>query len=83
MATLEKIKEESNKVRHEVREKSVSYIVGGFGLVAGLAWNDAVRSTIEHVFPNNSGNSLMLKFMYALSVTVIVVVVSIYLLRLV
>ena len=82
MATLEKIKEESKKVRQEVREKTLGYIIGGFGLVAGLAWNDAIKSSIEYLFPSGK-SSLSLKFVYAFGVTVFIVIITVYLLKLV
>jgi len=33
-----------------VKQKIVTYVIAGFGLVAGLAWNDAIKSLIEYFF---------------------------------
>jgi len=73
---LEKFKEESRGIRREVREKTVSYIVASLGLVAGLAWNEAIKALIEYMFPI-SKNTLFAKFAYASIVTLIVVVLTI------
>ena len=66
-----------NKINKEVTEKMFGYILTAFGLVAGLAWNDAIRSLIEYFFPLER-NGLWAKFFYAFIFTVIVVMVSLY-----
>jgi len=71
-------KEEKVKIKEMIKEKTTSYILAAFGLVAGLAWNEAIKSLIEFIFPQ-SGNSLLAKFVYAALLTVVVVYVSIYL----
>lgn len=77
---IAKIRQSSAELSREVREKVVGYIVAAFGLVAGLAWNDAVKAAIESIFPTQE-NSLWARFGYAAAVTVLVVVVSINLLK--
>jgi len=69
------------RIKHEIREKMLSYILAAFGLVAGLAWNEAIKELIEYIFPNK-GNSLIAKFIYALALTVILVCISVYLAKL-
>lgn len=69
------------KVKELVRERTISYIVAAFGLVAGLAWNEAIKSFIEYLFPL-AQNTLLAKFIYALALTVVLVFVSVYLARL-
>lgn len=64
----------------EIRNKVSGYIITAFGLVAGLAWNDAVKSLIEYFFPANA-QTLWAKFIYAMLITLIVVIVSAYLVR--
>lgn len=71
---------ESQRLRKEVRNQTIGYIVGAFGIVAGLAWNDAIRALIDH-FSKSEANSLPAKFLYAIIITLIVVVVTMYLLR--
>ncbi len=79
---ITKLREAEKKLRREIAEKTITYIVAAFGLVAGLAWNDAIRSLIEHLFPLQK-NSVVVKFIYAILVTTIVVLVTVYLIRLV
>lgn len=71
---------ESQRLRKEVRNQTIGYIVGAFGIVAGLAWNEAIRALIDH-FAKSDANSLPAKFLYAIIITLIVVVVTMYLLR--
>lgn len=62
-----------NNLSKQVREKTTGYILAAFGLVAGLAWNDAIKSTIDRFFPLDQGN-IVIKFAYALIITIIVVI---------
>lgn len=64
----------------EVREKMITLILGGFGLVAALAWNDAIQALFNQLFPKSNG--LAGKFVYAVLVTVIVVIISLRLKKL-
>ena len=41
---FKKIKAEQMRIREEVRKKTIGYIVAALGLVAGLAWNDAIKT---------------------------------------
>ena len=76
-----KLREESRGLRQEVREKTFGYIVGALGLVAGLAWNEAIKSLIDYFYPSSQGG-IMPKFIYAILITVIIVITSTYLMRL-
>ena len=71
---LNKIKNEIKKINEEIKEKTLTFILGGFGLVAALAWNEAIKSLFETFFPKES--ALIGKFIYAIIVTIIVAVVS-------
>lgn len=62
-----------------VKEKMITLILAGFGLVAALAWNDAIQTLFNSLFPQGSG--LIGKFGYALIVTLIVVIISLHLKR--
>jgi len=76
-------KTESEKkaaIRRELREKTAGYILTALGLVAGLAWNDAISETIKHFFPLDTGG-LIAKFTYAIIITIAIVLVSNSLLR--
>ena len=68
-------------LKEGVREKSFGYISAALGLVAGLAWNDAIKALIDSIYPNGGGGVLA-KFIYALIITVIIVIAIVYLDRL-
>jgi hypothetical protein len=72
------IKDKGAELEREVREKTLGYIITSFGLVAGLAWNDAIKALIDR-FASDPGNGLKAKFIYALIMTVFVVAISLYL----
>lgn len=69
------------KLRGHVKERFATYITAALGLVAGLAWNDAIKSFIELVFPLKQ-NSVTAKFIYAVIITVIVVIIANYIVSL-
>ncbi len=73
--------EEKKRLRHEVVEKTVGYVVTAFGVVAGLAWNEAVKELIDYVYPAQNANTLAAKFLYALLITTIIIILSVYLVR--
>ncbi len=75
-----KLKEEGDRLRHEVRERTISYIVAALSLVAGLAWNDAIKSTIEYAFPL-SNNTIQAKLIYAVLMTIFIVVITVFVVR--
>lgn len=67
-----------DKIKKEFNKKLFSYITAGFGLVAGLAWNEAIKSFIEYLFPLTK-NTTLAKFIYAILITVILVLITYYL----
>ena len=77
---MSKIPGKEQRLKREIKEKTVGYILAAFGFVAGLAWNEAIKSLIDVFFPA-SKNSVFMKFGYALVVTLLVVVVTMYLVR--
>ena len=54
------------------------YFEAGLGIIAGLAWNEAVKALIEYFIPL-SGNTVLAKFVYAVVITFVVVLISVYL----
>jgi uncharacterized membrane protein len=66
-----------NKTRLKIQEKTITLILGGFGLVAALAWNEAIKSLFEEMFEKRG--TLISKFFYAFLITIIVVIISIQL----
>lgn len=75
------LKDKGAELEREIREKTLGYILTSFGLVAGLAWNEAIKGFIEKFF-SDPGNGLKAKFLYAIIMTIFVVVISFYLSRL-
>ena len=66
------------KIKEELSNRTLGYVTAAFGLVAGLAWNEAIKSLIEFLFPFNAG-SILAKFIYALVLTIVLVVITYYL----
>lgn len=73
--SIGEIKEKSVAFNRRIRDEALGYITTAMGLVAGLAWNDAVKAFIEHFFPV-SKNTLLAKFLYAALITVFAVFVA-------
>ncbi len=71
----ERIKKGSEDINKRFREDMAKYLTTGFGLVAGLAWNDAIKTAIEHYLPS-SGGGILAKFFYAVLITFIMVLVA-------
>lgn len=78
---IEEFKEKEKNLRKELRVQSIGYIVAALGLVVGLSWNDAIKSVIDHFF-STEGSGILAKFVYALAVTVLIILLSQFLLRL-
>ncbi|OGM92538.1 hypothetical protein A2755_00375 [Candidatus Wolfebacteria bacterium RIFCSPHIGHO2_01_FULL_48_22] len=55
--------------------KAAGYILAGFGLVAALAWNDAIQTLVNTIFTAES-NTIIAKFIYALIITLVLVIIS-------
>lgn len=62
-----------NDLQNEVKGRAMGYVSAALGLVAGLAWNDAISAAIDAAFPL-SKDSVGIKFFYAVLVTVVVVI---------
>lgn len=77
---IKHFKEESARLKREVRKQVSGYILAGLGVVAGLAWNDAIKGLIEYAFPI-SQTSMRAKFLYAVLLTLVIVLISMYVLR--
>ena len=66
--------EEIKKTNKEIKEKTATLMLAAFALVAALAWNDAVQTLFNIFFPENNG--VIGKFIYAIIITVVVVIIS-------
>ena len=76
----EKTPAELEEVRLEIKKQTTGYILAALGLVAGLAWNDAIKAFIESFFTVGK-DSIFAKFIYAGLVTIIIVIASYYIQR--
>jgi hypothetical protein len=80
MTEEKKEKQKKIELRKEIKERTTGYILAALGLVAGLAWNEAIKALIEGFFPF-SKDGVLIKFIYAITVTLLIVVVTVYLLK--
>lgn len=78
---LTALKDHGRAVKREVQRQVLGYMLAALGLVAGLAWNEAIKESIEYLFPLGK-NTLLAKFSYAGLITLVAVIISIYLTRL-
>jgi hypothetical protein len=68
------------KLSKEVAGKMMALLIGGFGFVAALAWNDAVQSLFATFFdPKDAG--VFAKFLYAALVTLAITLITLKLSR--
>ncbi len=73
------MKKALKEIERATKEKITTLILAGFGLVAALAWNDAIQSFFNYLFPKGQG--IVGKFVYALIITLVVVIISVQLQR--
>ena len=66
-------------MKSEMLEKLAALITAAFGLVAALAWNGAIRAIFEAVF--GSADNITAMLIYAVIVTIIAVLVTIWVAR--
>lgn len=76
------IKKKGTALQREVREKVLGYMLAGLSLVAGLAWNEAIKTLITSIFPKEKSGAIWAQLVYAFVVTVFVVIASLYLTKL-
>lgn len=69
-------------LKSELRGRTLGYINTALSLVAGLAWNEAIISAIDTIFPM-SKDTVFVKFIYAILVTIVIVILLKYLERVV
>jgi ABC-type uncharacterized transport system fused permease/ATPase subunit len=71
---IKKIQKNVQEIRKEFQKQTANLILNGFSFVAALAWNEAVKSLFEFIFPKKG--ELVGKFTYAILATFLVVLVS-------
>jgi len=66
-------------LKFEILDKIAALIAAAFGLVAALAWNDAIKALFKEVFGTSDQLGAMLA--YAIVVTIIAVILTIFVAR--
>ena len=61
----------------EVLDKFSTLITTALGLVAALAWNTAIQNLFDEVF-GRAGGELAGQFFYAILVTIVVILATVY-----
>lgn len=68
------------KLKRKVSVQIITLLTGALGLIAALAWNEAVKALFVKIF--GEANGLAAKFVYAIIVTVVVVWITMRLAKL-
>jgi len=63
-------------MREQLIEKMSGLIISAFGLVAALAWNDAIKGIFAHYY--KKGDELSAQITYAIIVTLVAVIVTVW-----
>ena len=71
--------EEPTSIREAILDKMSALIAAAFGLVAALAWNEAIKAVFREVF--GPTDQVMPLIMYAIVVTVIAVILTLIIAR--
>ena len=66
-------------LKTEVLDKIAALVTAAFGLVAALAWNDAIKAVFREIFGTDDAIGPML--IYAILVTIIAVILTIIVAR--
>ena len=74
-------KKHAKEFRKQVIEKVGTLIISAFGLVAALAWNTTIQAAVTK-FLGTSGSQLAGLLVYALVVTIIAILATIYISKL-
>ena len=77
---LTQLREKSVSVRTVLADQTLAYVTAALSLIAGLAWNDAVKALIDYLFPLTR-DSVLAQFLYAILMTMVVVLLTLLLRR--
>lgn len=66
------------KLRQELLKQMVTLSTAGFGLVAALAWNEAIQSFVKEYVDKyiSVGSGIISRFIYAIIITIFAVFVT-------
>jgi len=73
-----RIREEGTEIGAQFKEKTFGYILTALGLVVGLAWNEVIKSAIDAFWPIGK-DGLLAKLIYAIIITLLMVIITVYL----
>ena len=78
---MEKKKQKENRLDIEIMRQMLTLATSGFGLVAALAWNSLIQDLVNNYVKKwvPQGSSLLSLLIYAVVVTVLAVVVTLQL----
>ncbi len=71
--------EKSEQFKVQLLETFASLITAAFGLVAALAWNEAIKQGVSMLFPDDNG--FLGLVVYAIIVTVLAVIMTLLIAR--
>ena len=73
------------QLKKELLKQLVVLSTAGFGLVAALAWNEAIQSFVNNYIANylSIGSTIISKFIYAVIITALAVLVTYQLTKLI
>ena len=68
----------NTKFRQELLKQMVTLATAGFGLVAALAWNEAIQAFVKEYIDKyiSVGSGIISRFIYAVIITIFAVVVT-------
>lgn len=77
MARKKEKTQSERRLHRELIAQMLALLTSGFGVVAALAWNDAIQTFVkEYIEPNIPGSGLISKFIYAILITSLIVFIT-------
>jgi len=77
MSSMATKAQKEKSFRRELIEQMVTLSTSGFGLVAALAWNEAIQQIVkDFIEPRIPGSGLFSKMIYALLITALAVLIT-------
>lgn len=73
------MKDQVTEMKSQVGETIATLVTTAFGLIAALAWNDAIKAIIVQFI--GAGNGIMGFLIYAILITIIAIIVTILIAR--
>ncbi len=80
---MAKKSEEERSFHKELMEQLATLATSAFGLVAALAWNEAIQQAVkDYIEPKIPGSGLLSRVIYAVLITILAVLITYQLSRL-